>query len=329
MIQILRIKCLFSIALLGISLAGTAIAFHGDALECNRCHTMHYSEDGKALQSGEGPFVHLLTKERSTELCLSCHDGQVGAPDVIGEEDANHLTERAAGFFTQMNTENANGHNIQTGEINSNDLCSTCHSGGNFSTATMGCLDCHDPHGKSPDSDPDYSYRNLRWANSSDDNPILRAFIKPGVAGLDVYEQENIGYAAPDTEESDWREVTNICLRCHHNFADDGFTRNSEGVCFRHPSTDSERGIWEPIGGNGSPKTDTEHWKTGTGPSFTIGRVPFVVSGAVDYAEARSGSVPNEVFCLTCHKAHGSKYENALRWSPSSSKGCQQCHNKG
>lgn len=311
-----------------------ATAFHGKGLICEKCHVMHYSEDGTPLPADEGPFEHLLIKERSTELCLTCHDGKVDVPDVMGQDDANGLTERAAGFFASVNVENEYGHNLQAGKIGASALCSSCHSGGSFSTAKMGCTDCHDPHGKDVNDSLNYSYRNLQWASNPDTSPMFKAFVKPDVTGLQTYEQKNVGYPAPDTKTSDWREVSNICFDCHHVFGDDGYTRNSKGAIIRHPSTDSQRGIREKISKAGLAQTDIEHWQNGTGTGFTIARVPFIVPGATDYAEAttvasKTGKIANEVFCLTCHKAHGSAYKASLRWSPDSSLGCQQCHNKG
>ncbi len=256
----------------------------------------------------------------------------VRTPDVL-KDDTNGLTERAAGFFAQVNVENEHGHNLQASQAGPSGICSACHSGGSFSTAKIGCTDCHDPHGKDV-NDSLYSYRNLQWASDPDAGPMFRAFVKPDVTGLQAYEQENIGYPAPVTKTSDWREVSNICFDCHHVSKDDGYTRNSRGISIRHPSADSARDVREAINKHGSPQTDPEHWQSGFGTGFTIARVPFIVTGATDYAEAttvasRNGKIANEVFCLSCHKAHGSAYRASLRWSPNSSLGCQQCHNKG
>ena len=325
----MRVKTLLSIFLLNVLLVETITAFHGKTnLVCEECHAMHQSSE-----PNEGPFGHLLIKESSTELCLTCHDGKAGVPDVIGEDDVNGLVERSAGFFVAVNAPNANGHDLQADNVGLPNLCSTCHSGGSFSTAKIGCIDCHDPHGTDAD-DPVHSYRNLRSASKPDEGALFRAFVKPGVTGLVAYEQGNIGYTAPDTKASDWREVTSICFDCHHIFSEEGYTRNPDGVCIRHPSTDSERDVRESINRHGPPQTDPEHWKNGTGTGFAIGRVPFVVSGATDYAGttavvANASGTTNEVFCLTCHKAHGSGYKNSLRWSENSNLGCQQCHNKG
>lgn len=309
-------------------------AFHEkNTLTCGNCHTTHYSEDGDIPPDvdKEGPFKHLLIKEHSTELCLTCHDGKAGTPDVSGADDVNGLVERAAGFFASINEDNENGHNLALDK-----------TGGYPNTSQMGCIDCHDPHGKSP-NDPDYRYRNLRWPSDPGGEPIIKAFVKPGATGLEVYEQSNIGYTAPNTRTSDWREVSSICFDCHDIFKSDSYTKNSDGAYIRHPSADSERGIRAAINQHSSsstwftsvnPSSDPEHWANGANIGFEIGRLPFIVPGATNYMEAttvatKADKVINEVFCLTCHKAHGSRYKHSLRWPENSNLGCQQCHNKG
>lgn len=318
-------KTLLFIILLNILLVEIATAFHEKTtLICGKCHTTHYSEDSITLPDADpsGPFKHLFIKEHSSKLCLTCHDGKAGTPDVSGVDDVNALTERAAGFFAPINVDNANGHNLALDK-----------TGGAPNTSMVACIDCHNPHGRDP-SNLDYRYRNLQWASDPGGEPIIKAFVKPGATGLEVYEQSNIGYTAPDTQTSDWREVTNICLDCHRTFKSNGYTRNSDGTYIRHPSTDSERGIWEASNQHGPPQTDLEHWETGTDIGFEIDRLPFIVSGSTNYIEAttvatQTNNVTNEVFCLTCHKAHGSRYKNSLRWPEESNLGCQQCHNKG
>lgn len=311
-------KVAFFIVVSCMLLMETVSAFHGkNELICEKCHTVHYSEDGSIPQPGEGPSAHLLVNERSTELCLTCHDGKAGTPDVIGADDVNGLMERAAGFFAPVNVDNANGHNLGLDGTR-----------GGYGAAEVGCIDCHDPHGRDT-RDPDYRYRNLQWASDVGSEPMIRTYVKPGAMGIEVYEQHSVGYAAPDSETSEWREVTNICFGCHDSFKSDGYTRDSDGTCIRHPSTDSERGIWELISRRGPPHTDPTHWVDGGDIGFAMGRLPFIVSGATDYVEATTVAKANEVFCLTCHKAHGSGYKNSLRWPADSNLGCQQCHNKG
>lgn len=344
MMKIFSFAILLSVFFLGTD-GGIDAGFHGTGLICNKCHTIHYSEDGEsppttgfgpAGTSGAdpgGPFPHLLVKEHSTELCLTCHiDGQGGdgvTPDVHGA-DSNGLTERSAGFFADVDAVNANGHNLAEDKLSSSNFCLTCHFGGDFNTAKIGCISCHEPHGRDP-SNPDYRYRNLQWASNPGGEPIITAFVKSGVTGLAVYERSNIGYAAPTTV--DWREVTNICLDCHHTFSGYFYTRDGgeHGTCIRHPNTDSERGAREAINKHTTGGTDPTHWQDGIGIGFSIDRLPFIVSGATSYAEATTVAQNNEVFCLTCHKAHGNGNNSAMRWSyrEDSNLGCQQCHSKG
>ncbi|MFC1713270.1 cytochrome c3 family protein [Candidatus Poribacteria bacterium] len=322
--------------------AGLASTVHGDALVCATCHTIHYSQqhdysgdpgsgdlDSTPMQApmdaggtpDDGPYVNLL-RTKGNALCLACHDDQVGMPDVVGS-GVNGLVERSAGFFPANETDNFKGHNLASEEPGY--LCLRCHFGGEFAMATVKCVDCHDPHGREPDNDlgSEYRYRNLWWAYRPGGEPPIKALLGTGT-GLEVYEQSNVAYTAPSSNT--WREVTNICLDCHHTYSGDDYTRNESGGCILHPVTDSERGAQEPVRRTPAGETAPDHWES---ESITS-RLPFIVTGANTYTEAKD-TEKSEVFCLTCHKAHGSGEPFALRWDYSSMtaiEGCQQCHNK-
>ena len=329
----LKVKTFLFVILLGLFFAGTGNAFHGTSLICNKCHTMHASENGvlPTMPGDTAPMTqsnpYLLYKSDVTSLCLVCHDQQSGTPDVV-DIDINSSTERAAGQFATVDTVNPNGHNLGLNKIGSSNLCLSCHFGGDFNTAKIGCTDCHDPHGRDPGSS-EYRYRNLQWASSPGSEPIITAIVNPAATGIAVYERANIGYVAPTGPET-WREVSNICIDCHHNLSGDYYTRSS-GHPIKHPVTDSERGASEPIN-QLNASTDPVHWENGVGAGFSMDRLPFIVSGAANFAEATTVAQNNEVFCLTCHKAHGNINESSLRWDYRASDpnlGCQQCHDKG
>ena len=99
----------------------------------------------------------------------------------------------------------------------------------------------------------------------------------------------------------------------------------------RHTATNSEWGAHAPLDTAGA-NTDPSYWVAGTGEGFAITRLPFMVAGAGDYDAAGAVSPSNEVFCLSCHKGHGSDKPFALRWDYSNVSaathmaGCQQCH---
>jgi hypothetical protein len=145
------------------------------------------------------------------------------------------------------------------------------------------------------------------------------------------YEQANVRYPSPAGADTSFLEVTTICSDCHHTFMDQGtYTRNAPGdPWLRHPGTYSEAGSHRPVDGGAAISTNPDFWVNGT---FATPRLPFIVAGATSFGAAGAVDAKNEVFCLTCHKAHGSSEPFALRWhyggfpQPVTSDGCQQCH---
>jgi hypothetical protein len=313
-----------------------AESYHfGATLICSDCHTSHYSYQhgftGGAppgLGTG-GPFGDLL-RYQEAELCLSCHDGVSGVPDVMGT-DINGGAERAAGHFETIGS-SWKGHNLST---DPGSLCTRCHFGGEMATASVTCTDCHNPHGVQVPGASDPNYRNLHWPADPVNTAEIRAYVNPGATGPDKYQRANVAYPAPTSTTSPWREVTNICLDCHHVFSGPLYTDpDGDNIHVRHPVTDSERGAWLPVNNDSGANTDPAHWEAGDTPDFTIGRVPFVVAGATDFTGASTVAQDNEVFCFSCHKAHGSDYSFGTRWNygggdpGDKTAGCNQCHNK-
>ena len=156
------------------------------------------------------------------------------------------------------------------------------------------------------------------------------------VGSIDRYRQENITYGAiggltaSDTPE--WVAVTSGCLGCHHGYVTETRVADEpDGIPYRHPSTAAEYGVYEPIN---SGQTEPGHWFAGTGTGFPDGggipRLPFIVLDASDFASGGVVAEDNHVFCLTCHKPHGTQHSDGLRWdNDAPNKGCQQCHDTG
>jgi len=314
---------------------------NGDDLVCSDCHIMHASmqhnygyNDAYTYPLEINPAAnHLLKANNSLMLCLNCHQDKAGVPDVMGP-DVNGGYLRAGGQFGDVGTINDNGHNI--GPEPGEDLCLRCHFGGNFPTAQVECVDCHAVHGTG-------YYRNLQWPSWPGGEPPIIAFVNPSVSGLQKFQQSNVKYGGPGDgpNQPTWREPTNICIDCHHIFVDGSANGNDytnpdlDYHWNRHPSTNTEEGAYRPISGlPGNPvySADSVNWFEGQGSEFSIGRLPFLVKEAHDYAAASVVSYDNEVFCLSCHSAHGSQFSFGLRWNSAESDiplrqaGCRQCH---
>ncbi|NTV15546.1 MAG: hypothetical protein HGA96_16740 [Desulfobulbaceae bacterium] len=214
-----------------------------------------------------------------------------------------------------------------------------------------GCRGCHTRIAHHNPSDP--SYRYLGGHNDNQTNPGV-IYVEAG--GLESDGPGHNPYEAADWEQnpsavnhnfyrvqSDLNEYTTIssmCYGCHNRFhamgVPDGNHATDNGGDDNTDDTPSVQGgnpwMRHPTGvriPNGGEYANLLSGTTPYNPTIPVTRVdgetsPVLVPG-------------DQVFCLSCHRAHGSQYDDALRFDYSTmnahsyaggnTEGCFYCHN--
>lgn len=302
---------------------------------CSDCHSAHASMRGESWT----PAAHLLKNPGGqVPLCMSCHDGtNPQAPDIVSSGTAASPTSfvstlytskygSSAGFFQSdyLVTANPCGHDMAPSSESIAPLSTTYRKPGG-----LVCTDCHDSHGNG-------NYRNL----ISDPNPAHPGSY-PIIIGTNVKETTAVNAQSPnpaaayDTANVSFSVQSNItawCADCHDKLAQNS-TASSTAHFRSHPSDVA-------IGGIGA-HTDVANWMSGandgnSGFGLDVGDsapgIPRLRHGSPSLSNSAASS-GDTVFCLSCHKAHGSQYKYGLVWplhqgGTDGISGCQQCHNK-
>jgi hypothetical protein len=295
---------LAALALVGF-LAGPAVAgdYHnGATLICADCHVMHYSQshgynpDGTGIWTSlgtTGPYEFLLRNEVNA-LCLSCHNGQAFAPDVLGANTGSAV--RMAGALNQEGGVglDATGHTLDS------DATAPGSNPAWNNPDGLNCIDCHHQHGYGGGFN---EYRNVRNTPGNTGFPGVELSYAVGtndptkdiyITAVREYDISNVFFNEPDPTGSayaDW------CKGCHtefHGATGGGEVGGATGVEWvRHPN--AEANIGTHTGGHSSigvyaSKTNKTKVMSETG-----------IWDSMDPLEL-AGSTPS---CFSCHKAHG------------------------
>jgi predicted CXXCH cytochrome family protein len=363
------------ITLAALLTAATLVAVFGSLASakvsgvCGDCHTMHNSQDGDPTAT-EGPYTALLMDD-----CVGCHSSSDSSPTkTIGESTVpvvynlskpNYNPGTLAGgnfYWVSQPDGDAKGHNVLG--ISDRDSNLFEKAPGGFSCGGSACHDSlaveHNiaeiPFGSGCQG------CHLRPAHHADDSATVIGAEKPSTDGYYRFLSGHIsgeGYGVCGIEDSDWQAsygpgdhneylgfsgedkvkewpgliylafselghtMTAFCCGCHGKFHQE---QNTSGEWIRHPSDAviPDTGEYaDAFGANG----------TGTGnydPNVPVARPNLtILKSTVEIGT-------DLVMCLSCHRPHGSPYDDLLRWDygdmlaggGSNTTGCFACHTK-
>lgn len=305
--------------------SGTAFAFHGGGVaHCDGCHSMHNSADN--ARAGSATAASLMKGSDASSTCLNCHNGAAGyhinsangsnknqGGDFFWVSDAAVHDLNVRGNIVTFDPDNK-GHNVIAADFGlSVDATNATAPGGMMPSNTLGCTSCHDPHGQvnggTANGTAAISVSGSYGAADPTDGSIHGNYRLLGDTGF-----KQITAAAPvarangssgtavdyGTGMSDW------CLSCHPMFND-----NTN----MHPTD-----VPVPVSYNSYVKTGDF---TGTVATAYDALVP-IERGVSDGSQLNHLSTAGvqgteQVMCLSCHRAHASAFDNALRWDNATS----------
>ncbi len=282
----------------------------GATLICSDCHVMHgqqshgYNPDGSGFYfvGSGGPYEYLL-RDEPNNLCLSCHDNNIVAPDVLDVNtgmDPNDI--RLAGFLNREGVvgQPATGHTLDTLATAPGSDPAWKPEDENGTGNGLRCINCHQQHGWNPSGN---AYRNLKGdpGNLGYGASLVSYAVGTNDLTKDVYERveasydwADVDYNEPDTTSSAYAE---FCGGCHTNFHGTPGDANIGGV----PSGSGfEEFIRHPVAGVDIGAVGGGHSSLSVFAGHTNHTKVMSASGVWD------GSVGDITpSCFSCHKAHG------------------------
>jgi len=300
-----------SVALVSVS-ANAAITG-----KCSDCHTMHASQDGTATTPNDN-----LTKFS----CIGCHNGGVAAaPNVFGQLAAartaggtfnsNIVDAAATDYHKVHNVSDVTWTNPEVELLNTTpgtEAGGFTEPDGAAELTCAGTLGCHGQasggfKGFHHNSYPN-AYRFLRFNDGAGNYTDIKGKGDTTweLGGADAA-GHNVYYALTDDNSATRDSISSLCSMCHGDFhGQDDTTDSGTSPWKRHPTEVAIPAAWDAIG---------------AGVTIDYNVTPFGFTGA-DYtamttATAYSATLADNprVVCVSCHRAHGSDYNDLLRFN--------------
>ncbi len=332
--------------------------------QCAQCHTMHNSQGGTpmALDIAGNP----QTAPNETLLrygCVACHTGTndgtnnipyvnkttlptYGPDGTTGETLAggNFYWVAAAGLASDPK-----GHNVASDGLANQDATLGNTPPGSSTGALASQLTCAGITGCHGDRTQDSDFGAMSGTHHADDSiidgtTVVRSYrFLDGVVGLEDSDWEyqptasahnqykGADRASDSTGDVDATTISSLCARCHNDFHNGsgnvGGTAPSampfSSPWVRHP-TDFD------MGNTGAA---SEYRGYGGSANAYVVAAPVASVDVTTVLQTVTFNNDTIVTCISCHRAHGTPYDDLLRWDYSSisaggggSGGCFECH---
>jgi len=330
--------------------------------KCKDCHTMHNSYEGKAMTYGNqaGPFL-VLTKGG----CIGCHGqnplgaeniitlGKTRIPQILHHMDKGELAGGnyyfvADGYGPDYRT----GHNVKGISLQEKPpmdqppgfISGVLMPGGTGPTYWSGQkqLDCAGTWGCHGNRVTEEPYRAMYGAHHTDDRIIDGLSVGRSyrfLFGITGTEHRDWEYLATPDNHNDYKgdpsagsisTISYLCGECHARFHPNANLGGSEEVGHAYNS------VWR------KHPTDIAFSAVhgGYAGSEYQDYVLYSLIAPVAYWEPKDSEkvvdADSIVMCLSCHRAHATRYPDILRWEYSgnatamgnSVSGCTICHTK-
>ena len=333
---------------------------------CSGCHTMHDSQGGSAMATlTGGPHATLLMND-----CVGCHTGE-NSGGISSRGDTPYVMDTSApnfgddtlagGNFWWVSSScvgsdcgDAKGHNVFG--ISSQDVAITVDEGAPGDGKGCGGDSCHNtlaletaspysgPPGSAPGGCQGCHLDVQHHANDGTGTSTKYVGEAPWYRFLAGHQSGPAGdYGVKGIEVNNWQNesesnhneylgipgntsllsggnMTAFCCGCHGNFHE-----NTGSPWIRHPSD-----YVIPTTG------EYADMSTIYNPDVPVARTGAAIAGFEDHPSHTVAAGEDMVMCLSCHMAHGSLYDDMLRWNPdhmvaggdTKTGGCFVCHTK-
>jgi len=349
------LRIAFSLLAVALIATGASFAFHhGGVAECIGCHSMHsgnqlapslligidQSSTCLSCHIGDGGY-HV-----ATEATLVDDDGEYP------------LNLSPGGDFAYMKKDYSwstgwGGPNVELGQTHGHNIIADDYGyvedtensdapGGTFDADKLHCTSCHDPHGKyrrladdtivttgkpiansgsydnspPPTSEQAVGTYRLLAGKAYDAGSSITFDMDPFAAV--VTSSYNRSEATTQTRVGYGKGIADWCTQCH-----DGMHTNTAPLLV-HPVDQNIgsdiKGIYDLYQGSGDMGGQTSTAYLSLVPFAEDGKTYAQLATAADKDDNNLAgpATSDDVTCLSCHRAHASGFEYAVRWNPES-----------